>query len=229
MPRARKVPIGNPKCVIALIGEQAPEDQQDTSIRQFAQSRGLEIAATFAHVQVDSDPKGALVHALIAAEAARAGLLLSASCKIAQDPAEAALLHRLAERAGARWIHVSDDTPWPPEQVERIGRVLRMHESMIFTPKIHVARRSGAPSRPGGPPPWGYRRGADGDWEVDVAEQAAVREARARREAGSSLDQIARWLNSLKLPNRGTTYRTTVRGILARAEGATGGAAKEER
>lgn len=213
MPRAKPSPRGDPAIAITWSHHTAAPS---SDVLAYARAHGLTVAANFALDVITTDPAGPLVRSLIAVEELGAGLILSPTATVAATVAEAALLRRLAARAGARWCPLQPSTSWTDAEVEAVERVLRMHESLLFTPKIHVAKRSGASSRPGGPAPWGYRRGADGAWQADEAEQAALREVHARRADGASLDRIARWLNGLKLPGRGTAYRSTVRAILGR-------------
>lgn len=219
MPRARNVPKGDPSIVIALLASGAASAPQEAAIRQHASTHGLKVAAVIADVVIEGDPKGPLVRALVEAETKRAGVLLSATHTIARDAADAALLTRLAERAGARWTALAQDARWKTEEVEAVHRALLAHEALIFTPKIHLAREQGRAEKQGGPPPWGFKRCTEtGERVVDPVERAALDEVLRRRAQGASLDQLARYLNGLKLPNRGTVYRATIRGVLARLD-----------
>lgn len=223
MPRPPKPVAADPTLALAYVCSTEARAEHVWAVRAYADRAGLRLVDVFHDEQPGPLPeREGLIEMLVVAERDRIGRVVTYDhTALASTAPLFALAVRAIERSGASWVRVLErDLPWPGAAVDEAMEALLQHESMIYRPKVRLGMRGRgeARSRPGGPAPWGFRRDQEtGQFVMDDAEQAVVAEIVARREAGASLDELAGYLQRLKMPGRSPKiYRSTIQSILRR-------------
>lgn len=220
MPRRKPQLRNDPGLAISYVAPAALQPtEQVSAVGTYCAGAALQLVGTFDDEAVLALPeREAFIDALVYMEAKGVGVLVTADVGVlATTAAEHALAERAVQRAGGRWVQVDPAVTWARRLVDDTLACLRQHESMIYRPKVRLGRQGGPEARPGGPAPWGFRRGDDGHWVEDADEQMAIREVLRMREEGAGLGALASYLQGLNLPARGPrVFKTTVKSILRR-------------
>lgn len=207
-----------------------PEAQR-AALDRWAIREGAELVAVLVDVGVSGaaplDKRPGLVAALDALEAHGAGVLLVAKRdRLARDVVAAAMVERLAERAGARVVSAAgegtdggDGDPAAKLMRTMIDAFAEYERALIRArtrAALAVKRTRG--EKTGGACPFGFRLAGDGrTLEADPEEARAVDRARALRAGGVAMRTIAERLNADGVPCRGRRWhKTTVVRLLAR-------------
>jgi DNA invertase Pin-like site-specific DNA recombinase len=173
------------------------------------------------------DKRPALMAAIDALELRDAGVLLVAKRdRLARDIVAAAMIERLAERAGARVLTADGvgNGEGPEAQMMRgILDVFAQYERALIRHRTRMAlgvKRSRG-EKLGGEPPFGSRVAPGSKrLEPDPAELATMERVREWRAAGVSIRGIAERLNAAGVPSRGRRWHaTTIVNLLRRAAG----------
>lgn len=221
MPRPKKPLPADSAIVIGYVGPRVSAADQRVLIEAEASRRELTLVSIFEDTCACALPdRSGFVDALSAAEGGRVGVFVTVNVGVlATNAAEHALAARAIERSGAVWQPIDAAVAWTAAAVAEVQAVLRLHESLIYRPKVRLGRRRGAAVRPGGPAPWGYARDEHGQFVADEAEQKAVADAVRMRAEGVLPSKIAMYLQSLRLPGRSPkVYKSTVNAIFKRID-----------
>jgi DNA invertase Pin-like site-specific DNA recombinase len=221
----------NPKLAVAYL-RVSTDDQslgpqaQEAAIRRWAKAEGVELVEVCTDVGVSGslelDKRPALLAALGALDAARAGILVVAKRdRLARDVVVASAIERLVEARGAR-IAAADGTgnATGPEGVLMRGLVdlFAQYERALIrartTAALAVKRSRGERV---GEVPIGYQAGAGPQLEVNEREQTALTRIEELRASGFAVRAIADALNDEGVPARGRRWHaTTVSRLLDR-------------
>jgi DNA invertase Pin-like site-specific DNA recombinase len=233
MPRRNRRPATDPKVAVAYVrvstDDQAlgPEAQRE-ALSRWAAAQGVRIAATFDDLGVSGGAelhkRPGLVAALEALPEHNAGLLVVAKRdRLARDVVLAAMVERLAERAGAR-IVAADGTgnAEGPEGMLLRGLVdlFAQYERALIRSRTAAALAvKRARGERVGEVPIGFAAPLEGTKLAEhVAEQTAIGRIRELRASGASIRAIAATLNAEGVRARGARWHpTTVARVLDRA------------
>ncbi len=224
---------GNPTKAIGYIRCSTEEqhlgpEAQRAALARWCKGNGVELVTVFDDHGVSGgaelDKRPGLLAALDAVKAQGAGLLVVAKRdRLARDVVVAAMVERLAERAGAR-VLAADGTgnqEGPEGQLMRgIVDVFAQYERALIRSRTRAALavKRGRGERVGAIP-IGKRLANDGTHlDADAREAEAVSRIVSLRHAGASIRQIAATLNEEHVPARGDRWHpTSVARVLRRA------------
>jgi DNA invertase Pin-like site-specific DNA recombinase len=201
----RRRPAPNPKIAVAYL--RASTDRQDLSpdaqtaaIDAWAKREGLVVASVHADLGVSGgtplEDRPGLLGAIESVKATGAGVLVVARRdRLARDVLTAALAERLCERVGARLLAADGTGNGDGPEAALLRTLLdafAAYERALVRARTRAALAVKKARRERtGSVPLGSRAGKDGHLEVDAAESAAIARARALREEGRSLREIA--------------------------------------
>lgn len=229
----RKAAAGDAKRVVAYVRvstdeqHQGPKAQRD-ALAAWCAARGAELVAVFEDRGVSGaaelDKRPGLLAALDAVEAGGCGVLLVAKRdRLARDVMLAAMVERMAERAGAV-VTAADGAGEGsgPEALllRRMVDAFAEYERAVIRGRTRAAL--GAKKARGervGALPIGSQVAADGvHLEADADEARALAVVRELRAAGLSIRAIAAELDARRIPARGGRWHpTTIARLLRRA------------
>jgi DNA invertase Pin-like site-specific DNA recombinase len=204
-----------------------PEAQRE-ALARWCKANGAELVAVFEDLGVSGgaelDKRPGLLAALEALKVHGAGRLLVAKRdRLARDVVLAAMVERLAEKAGAK-VLAADGTgnQEGPEGLLMRGivDVFAQYERALIRTRtcaaLAVKRGRGECI---GKVPFGFRCAADGvHLEADPSEQAVLAHIVALRAEGLTIRAIAARLDAERTPTRGNRWHpTTVARVLSRA------------
>ncbi len=232
--RERKAKTGDPRKVVGYLRastdkqELSPEAQR-AALRAWCESRRCELVAVHEDPGVSGaaplDKGPALLAALDSLKLHGAGVLLAARRdRIARDVVNAAVIERMAEKAGAKVMTadgaVEGDGPdgW---LMKTIKDAFAQYELLIIRARTRagLAVKKARNERTGGVP-FGYRVAEDGKHlEPIEQEQAIIVEARTLREQGLTLLDVGRRLEETgrRPRNGGCWHATQIARLCARA------------
>ena len=242
MARPRRRPATNPSLAVGYVRlspagsrdalDALGPDAQREALARWCAAHGAELVGTHEDLDVSGgdplDRRPALLAALDGLAQHGAGVLLVAKRdRLARDVLNAALIERLAERAGARVVSAAgegtDGLPGDPSGMLLRGIVdlFAQYERLVIAARTRAALavKKARGERTGGVP-YGYRLATDGvHLEPDPDEARAVAAARRYRAKGMTLQAIADRLHTRGIRPRsgGRWHPQTVARIVAGA------------
>lgn len=204
-------------------------DAQRAALVRWCSANGCELAGVHEDIGVSGgaelDARPGLLAALDALAAHGAGVLLVAKRdRLARDVVNAAMVERLAERAGARVRSAAGegtdgDVADPSAMLMRgIVDLFAQYERAVIRSRTKAALAvKRARGERVGDIPIGYAATDSGMLAADPREQAAVARIRCLRKDGASIRAIADSLNTEQVPARGGRWHpTTVARVIRR-------------
>ena len=234
MPRTRKP--ASPALVVGYLRVSTDEqtlgpEAQRAALVKWCKANGAELVAVHADHGVSGgaalDKRPGLLAALDALAEHGAGVLLVAKRdRLARDVVVAAMVERLAERAGARILAADGaGNGEGPEAMLMRGMMdlFAQYERALIRARtcsaLAVKRTRG--ERTTGKLPFGYRLAADAiHLEADPAEQRVIELVAALRAEGLSIRAIADRLNAEGTPARGAKWHPTTVARLGKRDAA---------
>jgi len=230
---ARRTTPGSPKHAIGYVRCSTDEQQlgpeaQRSALERWCATNGVTLTAVHEDLGVSGgaelEKRPGLLAALDSLRQHRAGVLLIAKRdRLARDVVVAAMVERLAERAGARVLAAdgAGNSEGPEGLLMRgIVDVFAQYERALIRSRTKAALAvKKARGERVGQIPFGSQLCGDGArLEPEPAEQKVIASVLKLRAAGATIKAIASRLNAKRTPARGARwYPTTVSRLLRRA------------
>lgn len=190
---------------------------QRSAIEPWAKANGVRVVAWFDDLGVGGgaplEDRPGLVAAIDALADLRAGnLVVAKRDRLARDVMIAAMVERLAQRAGARIVSAdgtgNGDSPEAVLMRTIVDAFASYERALIRArTKSALAIKRSRGERTSGIAPFGFRFSRDGKKLVaDERERAVVDRVMRMYESGVSLSGIARTLNAERVPSRGVRW-----------------------
>lgn len=201
-----------------------PKAQRD-AMERWARSNGVRVAAVFEDLGISGgasiEERPGLLAAIDALSAHGAGVLVVAKRdRLARDVIVCAMVERLAQRAGAAIVSAdgTGNGAGPEAALMRaiIDAFAAYERALIRSrTKSALAIKKQRGERISGRAPIGYSFDTAGRLVALATEQVIIVRVREMYAAGYSLNEIARRLNAMGVPSRGTRwYASSIRSIV---------------